>query len=157
MSNYTKYLQSEHWSLLRGAKIQISPVCQRCGSDEEIEVHHKLYREKWTDAKLADLETLCHHCHTTHHAVELAKSHFTPKQIKKIIKPKREPIIEHRPTPIKPKTILPELRCVTWQNRKSVTMTKESYAWMAERGVNPCSSGWRERLVGKICPSHFFK
>ena len=67
--NYNEYLRTEHWRLLRGAKLQMAPKCERCGAKEEIEVHHKRYRESWYASKVCDLETLCHGCHTLHHAV----------------------------------------------------------------------------------------
>jgi hypothetical protein len=70
MTPYQLYLRSEHWQLLRGAKLQVSPKCERCDSKQEIEVHHKLYRASWYDARLGDLQTLCHHCHIMEHAKE---------------------------------------------------------------------------------------
>lgn len=161
MTAYKTYLKSEHWSLLRGAKLQIVPHCERCGGKSEIEVHHKVYRNRWADSKIGDLETMCHHCHTTHHAVEIAKENNVPrKQIRKALRPvKPDKPIEHRPAPPphkKDRVILPGLRCVNWLNRKSIKMNKESYAWMADKGLRPDQSGWRDRIVGHICPYSFF-
>ncbi len=65
---YKQYLRSEHWQLLRGASLQISPKCTRCKSDRMLEVHHTVYRESWFDTKLSDLLVLCHDCHMLEHA-----------------------------------------------------------------------------------------
>ena len=66
--NYKEYLKTEHWQLLRGAKLQMSSKCENCGSRHELEVHHKFYRASWFDAKISDLKTLCHGCHINEHA-----------------------------------------------------------------------------------------
>jgi len=78
--NYKVYLATEHWRLLRGAKVQISPRCERCNGREEIEVHHKLYRKSWFDAQLSDLQTLCHGCHLMEHAKEWERLEPPKKQ-----------------------------------------------------------------------------
>jgi len=65
---YRQYLRSEHWLLLRGAKLQISPRCEHCNSKEQLEVHHLFYRSSWFDSQIHDLKTLCHDCHMLEHA-----------------------------------------------------------------------------------------
>lgn len=141
--------------MLRGAKIQIHPHCERCGEKAEIEVHHKRYRPKWTDAKITDLETLCHNCHTLHHASEFAVCNFTPRKIRKIIAPvKPRPIQPHHTVMRKPEK-LPQIAVVTWLNRTKFKITKESYAWLRDKGLSPEKAGWRDRLSGHVCPARF--
>ena len=60
---YEKYIQSEHWRLLRGAKLQISPRCKRCNSKQDLEVHHWRYRKNLCDCTVNDLVTLCRFHH----------------------------------------------------------------------------------------------
>ena len=76
--NYAEYLKTEHWQLLRGAKLQLAPKCEECGAKHELEVHHRFYRPNWFDAKLADLKTLCHHCHIMEHAKDWEKRPAPP-------------------------------------------------------------------------------
>src|SRR5580698_7137472 len=86
---YADYLRSEHWRLLRGAKLQISPVCEACGTREEIEVHHKLYRDTWFETKLKDLKTLCHYhhvCEHVHGASEAEKQSLLKAEEDKVFK-----------------------------------------------------------------------
>jgi hypothetical protein len=66
-TKYQQYLKSEHWRILRGAKLQVCPTCEVCGSKEEIEVHHKIYRDSWFDSRLQDLKTVCHYHHICEH------------------------------------------------------------------------------------------
>lgn len=65
---YQEYLQTEHWRLLRGAKLQISETCQVCGTRKNLEVHHRIYRASWFDTELSDLDVLCHDHHIDEHA-----------------------------------------------------------------------------------------
>lgn len=78
---YKEYLLSEHWRLLRGAKLQISSRCEICKSREELEVHHKVRRGSWYNSKIQDLQTLCHHHHMMEHAKgwEELPDHQKPK------------------------------------------------------------------------------
>ena len=66
--SYREYMQSEHWRLLRGAKLQLSPRCERCKAKTDLEVHHVIYRANLCDGQLLDLQTLCHDCHMAEHA-----------------------------------------------------------------------------------------
>lgn len=67
MNNYQRYLKSDHWKILRGAKLQINPRCEVCGSRDELEVHHAVYRSTWFESKISDLKTLCHDHHICEH------------------------------------------------------------------------------------------
>ena len=75
---YQQYLRTEHWRLLRGAKLQIAPMCELCEERNNLEVHHKLYRASWFDTKIMDLQVLCHDCHMLEHAKDWERVE-TPK------------------------------------------------------------------------------
>lgn len=65
---YFHYLSSDHWRGLRTCRIKIDErKCCQCGSDKNLQVHHKKYRGCWTDTKLEDLITLCSDCHKQQH------------------------------------------------------------------------------------------
>jgi 5-methylcytosine-specific restriction endonuclease McrA len=49
--------------------------CQKCGSLENLQVHHRVRRSQQGDDSLANLITLCAYCHMAEHS-ELA---FEPK------------------------------------------------------------------------------
>lgn len=83
--DYQTYLRSEHWRLLRGAKLQISPRCEECKEKTELEVHHRFYRPDWHDSKLTDLKTLCHGCHISEHAKDWER---LPKHLRPLPAPK---------------------------------------------------------------------
>lgn len=69
---YRLYLKSDHWKQLKTQKFASVPVvkCERCGSEDDIQVHHKFYRDSWFDARISDLEILCAGCHVMHHKRE---------------------------------------------------------------------------------------
>lgn len=74
---YLKYLESDHWLLLRErALTRDGRKCTRCGSVEILQVHHKRYTEKWEDAQLEDLETLCKACHQKEHNITPGLPHW---------------------------------------------------------------------------------
>lgn len=67
---YRKYLKSAHWKQLRNRKLDICGCeCNRCGSHSHIQVHHNIYRSRWEDALLSDLEVLCRGCHEKEHGI----------------------------------------------------------------------------------------
>ena len=41
--------------------------CQKCGSLENLQVHHKIHRSQQGDDALANLVTLCAYCHMAEH------------------------------------------------------------------------------------------
>ena len=41
--------------------------CQRCGSLENLQIHHQTKRSQQGDDTLANLVTLCAHCHMAEH------------------------------------------------------------------------------------------
>ena len=61
--NYNDYLQSRHWKEFREkAIINASCVCQVCGKQEGLNVHHKNY-ECMGQETFADVVVLCRSCH----------------------------------------------------------------------------------------------
>jgi len=64
---YQVYLQSPHWKQLRAEKWKRSHKrCGICGSKEQLQVHHMVYRQIY-DVQLTDLRVLCDTCHETTH------------------------------------------------------------------------------------------
>lgn len=100
---YQEYLKSEHWKLLRGAKLQTSPRCERCAAKTELEVHHRIYRQSWFDARVQDLQTLCHHCHTTHHAT--GGDHGKMEQLRRLEAAAKPNLLSGRAQPTRPVVI----------------------------------------------------
>jgi 5-methylcytosine-specific restriction endonuclease McrA len=64
---YAKYLESDHWKDLRRRKLAESGYQCRCGAREDLQVHHKCYRDSWYDTELFELEVLCRPCHQLEH------------------------------------------------------------------------------------------
>ena len=63
-------MKSEFWLDLSSEKKRINPLCERCGSDEELQAHHRVYRPRWGNTVLEDLETLCRSCHRKEHGLK---------------------------------------------------------------------------------------
>ena len=81
------YLKSDHWKELRGRKLLESPVCEKCGKSDELDVYHLRYRELY-NVCLWDLQTLCRGCHIKEHEKidkkkKRKRSRGQNKQIKK--------------------------------------------------------------------------
>lgn len=68
---YREYLKSDHWKHLRRSKLKHKTRCGICGSRQNIQIHHLIYRNIY-DVKTSDLRRLCGRCHQTVH--ELMKS-----------------------------------------------------------------------------------
>lgn len=63
---YSEYLHSEGWIKTRDRVRQERKVCEVCGSDEELQVHHLTY-ENIGNEKDEDLILLCKDCHYAVH------------------------------------------------------------------------------------------
>lgn len=65
---YYKYISSLDWNKLRQRLIkERGDKCEKCGSTEFLQVHHKTYRNVYKE-KDEDLQVLCRRCHfKTHH------------------------------------------------------------------------------------------
>lgn len=69
--SYTNYLHSSHWENTREEKLAKHPVCQVCGSNQSLHIHHKYYFDKNISIlgreKETQLVTLCSSCHALTH------------------------------------------------------------------------------------------
>jgi len=61
-----EYLKSDHWKKLKAEKLLVSPVCEMCGTDKWLDVHHLDYKNLY-DVTISDLKTLCRKCHIGEH------------------------------------------------------------------------------------------
>ena len=67
-TKYKEYLKSDIWKEISTYVIQRDKVCQRCGRDNCLEVHHKTYEHIFNEIfHLEDLECLCRRCHNDTH------------------------------------------------------------------------------------------
>lgn len=68
---YNSYLKTEHWKNLRLKKLKDKPLCQICGTNKGLHVHHKRYKYQGKsilfNERLEDLITLCSSCHRLVH------------------------------------------------------------------------------------------
>ncbi|HSZ58656.1 MAG TPA: HNH endonuclease signature motif containing protein [Tepidisphaeraceae bacterium] len=70
MPDYKEYLSSEDWAELRAEAIErAGGECERCGSTENLQVHHRTYRRLGQE-RLSDLECVCDECHREIHGVD---------------------------------------------------------------------------------------
>ncbi len=65
-SEYKEYLRSKNWKQIRSDIITERGKCERCGSKEHLQVHHKTYKNIFNELP-TDLEVLCSRCHKKHH------------------------------------------------------------------------------------------
>jgi 5-methylcytosine-specific restriction endonuclease McrA len=89
------YLKSDHWRELRKRKLELNPLCEKCGGNNCVDPHHLLYRNLY-DVQLSDLQTLCRKCHAEVHTVMFNQSSIHKKRrirVTKIFR-KRQEIIE---------------------------------------------------------------
>lgn len=69
---YKDYLMSWAWGALRAQVLgRAGGVCEVCGVDGTLHVHHQTYRRAGGNERLEDLIALCPKCHKRVH--ELAK------------------------------------------------------------------------------------
>ena len=66
---YKAYLLTDYWSKVRRQKIQAAKhKCESCGCEDRLEVHHKKYPARYTEASnLHMLKVLCARCHRLEH------------------------------------------------------------------------------------------
>jgi 5-methylcytosine-specific restriction endonuclease McrA len=71
MMDYSEYLQTDHWQMVRKAKLkQAGYKCQHCGaSNTVLHVHHLTYSNRGNE-NLSDLIVLCKTCHESEHATD---------------------------------------------------------------------------------------
>ncbi len=64
---YMEYLKSDKWKeISKECKNLANNKCIRCGSEDELEIHHITYKNIYNEEQ-NDIECLCHLCHTTIH------------------------------------------------------------------------------------------
>ena len=67
--DYKKYLRSKEWQDVRESLFKVrGKKCEECGSEEQINVHHKHYGSLYNE-KLKDLQVLCRSCHRKTHKI----------------------------------------------------------------------------------------
>lgn len=84
---YEKYLKQKHWRDLRKVKIWASNyACEKCGSGENLEVHHLTYVRIKREL-LEDLQVLCGPCHAEEHGISFWRE---GENLKMVRNPKRK-------------------------------------------------------------------
>ena len=66
--NYKRYLQTKAWKKTRNKIRRDRKVCERCGDNKNLQVHHKNYDRAGGEV-VADLELLCEQCHKRNHGI----------------------------------------------------------------------------------------
>jgi hypothetical protein len=65
---YRRFLKTDYWRDLTAAKRrEAGEQCERCGSTEHLQCHHKVYPADWYQTELGMLEVLCRQCHEEEH------------------------------------------------------------------------------------------
>lgn len=66
---YPQFLRSDYWQKVRKLVLERDGYkCKRCGSTENLRVHHKTYKHHNSELKhLEDLVTVCDFCHNVIH------------------------------------------------------------------------------------------
>lgn len=65
--NYQTYLQSDHWKNFRKTQLIANNYqCQRCGSKDNLQVHHKTYKRRGHELS-EDVIVVCNKCHEKLH------------------------------------------------------------------------------------------
>lgn len=64
---YRVFLKTDFWKTLTAEKKAAIGKCERCPETDGLQSHHVLYRSRWFDTKLEDLEVLCGACHEEEH------------------------------------------------------------------------------------------
>jgi len=70
--SHDEYLETERWKRLRKKVLERDIQCVLCGSNKNLQVHHKSYNHKgchaWTK-EAADCITVCRRCHKIIHGI----------------------------------------------------------------------------------------
>lgn len=66
---YREYLKSNHWKNIRRAYFlsRAPKNCFICGSDKNLNLHHRTYKHLWKEMVGTHLNVLCHQCHKDIH------------------------------------------------------------------------------------------
>ena len=69
---YLAFMETPFWrDLAIRTKQRARHHCERCGDQQRLQAHHKVYRNRWEDTQLDDLECLCWHCHKLEHQLAM--------------------------------------------------------------------------------------
>lgn len=68
-ARYLEFLRSDFWKEMTSRKKALVGECERCGSGDWLQSHHKIYRADWYETRLEDLEVLCRGCHREEHGI----------------------------------------------------------------------------------------
>ena len=68
--DYAQYIKSPQWRIRREQMLRLQPLCQRCGSDRRLHVHHTNYDNLGNETR-SDLIVLCKDCHFGLHDGEI--------------------------------------------------------------------------------------
>jgi len=63
---YTAYINSKAWREKRKEKLSIQNVCEICGSEENLHIHHNNYKN-FKNEQMKDLNVVCEKCHSDIH------------------------------------------------------------------------------------------
>ena len=104
-SKYKNYLQSDDWRKKREELfLERGKVCEKCGSKENIQVHHLRYRNLFNE-KLEDLQVLCKPCHMEEHEIDennkKPKHNYRSKEIIEVKRYKRNGVLIEKRITIK--------------------------------------------------------
>ena len=81
---YMKYLNSTGWKRLREKVLKRDEhKCVGCGSDKDLEIHHKNYNGNYN--RLNNLQTLCRECHEDVTWLDSYDAHISIKRRKQEI------------------------------------------------------------------------
>ena len=67
--SYAAYLLTDYWDKTKHKKLrQAGYHCEICGSEDQLQIHHKRYIRRYTEAdNLHVLQALCSNCHHNQH------------------------------------------------------------------------------------------
>lgn len=68
VNDYKDFIESDDWKVKRKMLISERRVCERCGTDVGLQVHHRHYNKEFGTEKDDDLLVLCEDCHNNAHA-----------------------------------------------------------------------------------------
>ncbi len=84
---YKDYLDSYKWKKIRKKAIKTYESCVLCGSENDMEVHHRTYANFKNESITRDLIVLCSRCHAKYHYWKSGIKHQNRKRKNKTKKP----------------------------------------------------------------------
>lgn len=66
---YEIFLAQDFWKEFSRKKRDMVGRCQDCGTTDNLQAHHLVYRENWFDVQSDDLVVLCRACHEKRHGI----------------------------------------------------------------------------------------